>query len=259
MPDRPRALTLSLVLPVLDEADNLRELLPPLLERVPHLHEIIIVDDGSTDGSGALVETMAKSDPRLRWLARNGAPSLTDSLREGFAAATGDLIGWMDADGTMPIADLHRLAEAVRDGAALAVGSRFVPGGGIKGELDGGRMAALLRVGRSRDPVLPVLLSWALNTVVVPVIVRDGVHDYTSGFAVGRREVVQGFELRGRHGEYFVSLFAQARRRGHEVVELPYRARPRTTGQSKSVGRWMDYVTRGRQYLGAAWAARDLA
>jgi hypothetical protein len=158
----------------------------------------------------------------------------------------------------MAVEDLLRLVACVEGGAAVAVGTRFAPGGGIKGDDGTGALRALFALGRSRDAVLPVVLSWALNTIVVPAILRDGVHDYTSGFIVGRRSILGALELRGRHGEYFVDLFARMRSLGHDVAEVPYRARPRTRGRSKTVARPSDYLVRGRAYLGAAWSARSV-
>lgn len=253
----PSGRVLSVVLPVLNEKGSLRRLLPELLAGLSCLREVIVVDDGSTDGTAALVDAFARRDERVRWLPRAGRPrSLTASLRDGFAEATGELIGWMDADGTMTARDLERLRAAIERGADLAVGSRFTAGGGMKGQVDGSLLSSVRELGNSRDAVLPVALSWAFNVVLIPLLLRRRPHDYTSGFAVARRELLEAVELSGEHGEYFLRLFVAAEARGYRVVELPYKARPRREGESKTVVRWRDYMVRARQYLGAAWHAR---
>lgn len=255
----PSASTLSLILPVLNEAENLAALIPELLAGVPGLVEILVMDDGSTDGTPETVEALAREDGRIRVVRRRGPASLTASLAEGVALARGNLVGWMDADGTMGVDDLVRLTEAVEGGAALAVGSRFAAGGGMKGQSGsgfGGLVRALRGLRQSQDALLPVLLSWGLNAVVLPRLLGDGVRDYTSGFIVGRREVIASIEFFGSHGEYFIGLWAQARAARHVVVEVPYHARPRFLGRSKSITSPRDYYVRSRQYLGAALNAR---
>ncbi len=250
---------LTLILPTLDEVDSLRTLLPALLTEVSQLVELIVVDDGSRDGTRELVREAARRDPRVQLVAREGAPSLPASLREGIARSTGSMIGWMDADGTMRPGDVDKLVDAVGAGATLAIGSRFVAGGRIKGQArDGlsGRLQALQRVSGTGDSPVGVLASWLLNAAVLPLLVGDGVHDYTSGFIVGEREAITSLDLRGEHGAYFVGLFVQARRAGMQVVEVPYAAEPRTSGRSKAVRRVADYLGHARSYLGAALSAR---
>ncbi len=246
---------LTLVLPVLNEAENLRALLPQLLAGCESLAAIIVVDDQSTDGTDAVVSECARSDPRLRLLRRSGPPSLTASLQAGIDACTTDLVGWMDADGSMGARELDRLRCAVEAGADLAVGSRYASHGRIKGQTsDGslGRLAALRALGHSPDPWTGVALSWGLNCVVLPVLLRARVHDYTSGFAVARRQVFDHVRLRGDHGEYFIDLWRQAWRRRLRVVEVGYAIRPRDHGESKTGTRLVDFVRRTRPYLAAA-------
>lgn len=251
-------MSLSLVLPTLDERENVERFVPQLLSAVAELTEVIVVDDSSTDGTAEAVERLAGRDARIRLIRRQGEPNLTDSIQQGIEAARGDLVGWMDADLAMRPEDLSALVLEVQSGADVAVGSRFASGGRIKGQVrDGltGRVLAIFNLRTTEDPWLGVLLSWTLNAVVLPALVGAGYRDYTSGIIVARRSVLDSIRLRGHHGEYFIHLWADLIARGAKVVEVPYPIQPRTYGRSKTGNDVRDYVARGRRYLAAGVAA----
>jgi hypothetical protein len=105
---------------------------------------------------------------------------------------------------------------------------------------------------------LGVALSWALNVAVLPLVVGDGVHDYTSGIIVLERQALEGVRLRGQHGEYFVELWAELSARGRRVVELGYRVQARRWGRSKTGENLFDYTRRGTRYLAAGLRARRI-
>src|SRR5207244_12981927 len=116
-----------------------------------------------------------------------GAPSLTPSIEEGIALARADLVGLLDADLVIPPAEYAGLVSEVRAGADVAIGSRFAPGGRIKGQEDDGwlgRLREMRNLRTTEDSWLGVLLSWGLNSVLLPPIVGAGVRDYTSGIIV---------------------------------------------------------------------------
>jgi dolichol-phosphate mannosyltransferase len=250
---------LSLILPTLNERENLRLLIPELFERVAQIAEILVIDDGSTDGTQELVRELAVGDRRVRLFARSGPPALTASLQDGILAAGHDLVGWMDADLAMSPEDLAQLVAAVEAGADVAVGSRFAAGGHMKGQTESGlrgRLQALKNVQNSEDSWVGVALSWALNVALLPAVIGDGVHDYTSGFVVMRREVARDLRLTGDHGEYFITMLADFMRRGLHVVDVPYQIRARQHGKSKTANSLSDWGRRGVRYLAAAASAR---
>jgi dolichol-phosphate mannosyltransferase len=221
---------------------------------------VIVVDDGSRDGTPEAVEAIARNDPRVRLIRRAAPNGLATAIREGVEAARGELIGWMDADMIITASDVRRLCAAVTDGAEVAVASRFSPGGPIKGQTrEGrrGRLMALRNLRTTEDSWLGVALSWGLNVLILPPLVGLGVHDYTSGIIVARREALDGFEFPGDHGEYFIALWADLVGRGVRVVEVGYKIQPRRFGRSKTANELADYVRRGRLYLRAGWAARS--
>jgi dolichol-phosphate mannosyltransferase len=252
-------MSLSLILPTLNERENIERFVPELLGAITGIAEVLVVDDGSTDGTREATLRLAEADARVKLHCRIGAPSLTRSIEEGIALAHGDLVGWLDADLVISPMDYARLVSEVRAGADAAIGSRFAPGGRIKGqENDGwfGRLLALRNLRTTEDTWLGVLLSWGLNSVLLPPIVGAGVRDYTSGIIVARRSVLEGRPLRGQHGEYFIGLFAMLLADRRTLVEVPYRVLPRRFGTSKTGQSLADYLIRGQRYLAAGVSAR---
>jgi glycosyltransferase involved in cell wall biosynthesis len=113
----------SLVIPALNEADNLPHVLPKIYGRV---HEVILVDGDSVDGTA---ETAQRLWPRVQILRQQGEGK-GEALRAGFAAATGDIIVTLDADGSTDPAEVPAFVGALVAGADYAKGSRFLQGGG---------------------------------------------------------------------------------------------------------------------------------
>jgi hypothetical protein len=100
------------------------------------------------------------------------------------------------------------------------------------------------------------VLSWSLNALLLPWLLGTGVHDYTSGIVVARREALERLVLRGHHGEYMIGLWLQADRAGLRVAELGYRAQERVAGRSKTAASARRLLAHGARYLGAALVAR---
>jgi Glycosyl transferase family 2 len=120
---RDRRAQVSVVIPALNEADNIAH----VLERLPDdLHEVILVDGNSRDRT---VEVARHVRPEIRVVTQSGIGK-GDALRTGFAAVTGNLIVMVDADGSADPAEIPRFVEALEAGADFAKGSRFLPGAG---------------------------------------------------------------------------------------------------------------------------------
>lgn len=118
----PEPARVSVVIPTLNEAENV----PHVLARLPAwLDEVILVDAHSTDGT---VEVARRVRPGLRVLQQSGHGK-GNALAEGCAAATGDIIVTLDADGSTDPAEIPRFVAALRTGADFVKGSRFAPGG----------------------------------------------------------------------------------------------------------------------------------
>ncbi len=209
------------VVPTYNERDNLSPLVAELL-RVDGL-DILVVDDGSPDGTGVEADRLAAAEPRVRVLHRRGPRGLGRSYIDGMIAALDSgatHVCQMDADFSHDPADLPRLLDAVRD-ADLAIGSRYVPGGTLR-----------------NWPAHRVMLSAFANRYV-RAITRLPVHDCTSGFRCWRRELLARLPL-GRivsDGYAFqVELTWEAHAAHGRIAEIPITFVERRQGASKLSG-----------------------
>jgi glycosyltransferase involved in cell wall biosynthesis len=117
--------TVSVVIPALNEAENLAFVLP----RIPNwVDEVVLVDGHSTDGTQQVARELY---PSIRLITQEGTGK-GDALRSGFAAASGEIVAMLDADGSTDPGELASFVEVLADGADFAKGSRFLDGGGTE-------------------------------------------------------------------------------------------------------------------------------
>jgi dolichol-phosphate mannosyltransferase len=209
-----------LVLPTYDEAENLAPIVAAVLRKLPASGRVLIVDDNSPDGSGEIADRLAAEHEQVEVLHRPRkeglGPAYIDGFRRALAAGAG-LIVEMDADFSHEPAYLPRLLGAA-ERADLAIGSRYVPGGGVG---DWGTLRRAISRGGS---------SYARLALGVDV------RDLTGGFKCFRREVLEAIDLdavRSRGYAFQVELTYRAVQRGFSVVEVPIVFRDRRVGASK--------------------------
>jgi dolichol-phosphate mannosyltransferase len=214
-----------LILPTYNEAENVDAIVAAsgdVLARVaPSGFRILIVDDGSPDGTGELADRLAARHSWVQVLHRaekNGiGPAYLAGFRHALDRGAAYLLE-MDSDFSHDPADLARLLEAVYGGADLALGSRYVPGGGVS---DWGLLRRLVSEGGSTYARLVLGLS---------------VRDLTGGFKCFRREVLEAIHfdrVRSRGYAFQVELTYRAVQAGFRVVEVPIVFRDRRHGTSK--------------------------
>jgi dolichol-phosphate mannosyltransferase len=213
-----------IVIPTYNEAGNVERVVRATdaeLERlVGDEHRILVVDDNSPDGTGAIAEALADELPAVEVLHRQAKAGLGQAYLAGFAhalAGGAELVFEMDADYSHDPVYLGVLLEAAKD-ADLVLGSRYVPGGGV-------RNWGILRRLVSRGGGLYARL-----------ILRVGVHDLTGGFKCIRREVLEAIELDTVRAEGYVfqiEVTYRALLAGFRVKEVPIVFTDRTTGSSK--------------------------
>jgi dolichol-phosphate mannosyltransferase len=212
-----------LVLPTYNEAENLerivRAALPELAKAAPD-HHILIVDDGSPDGTGDIADRLAAELEPVEVLHRTAKEGLGRAYLAGFERALGsgaELVLEMDADFSHDPKDLPRLIEASSD-ADLVLGSRYVPGGGVT---DWGLFRRMLSQGGS----------WYAR-VVLGVPVRD----LTGGFKCFHRRTLEGIDYRNTHADGYgfqIEITYRAAKAGFTVKEIPIVFRDRQEGTSK--------------------------
>lgn len=202
---------LSVVVPTYNEAGSI----PKLAERLRAAldgreWELVVVDDGSPDGTADIAAALAPRIP-VNVVRRAGKAGLASAVVAGFDAARGDVLVVMDADLSHPPETVPALAAAIDAGADLAVGSRYVKGGGV---MDWPwRRRVVSRI------------ACLMGNALVPV------RDATSGFFALRRAVVDGVKLNPIG--FKIGFEVIARGRYAKVVEVPYTFRDRELGASK--------------------------
>ena len=216
-----------LILPTYNEAENIEPLVRavlPQLESTRLDHTVLIVDDGSPDGTGEIADRLADEHEPVRVLHRPHKQGLGRAYLAGFEVALAegaDLILEMDSDFSHNPADLPRLIAA--SGAAdLVLGSRYVPGGGV---LDWGIVRRALSRGGS---------AYARLLLGVPV------RDLTGGFKCFHRRVLETIDLNGVHADGYgfqIELTYRAVQAGFSVTEVPITFRERRVGRSKMTAR----------------------
>ncbi|MEK6620194.1 MAG: polyprenol monophosphomannose synthase [Chloroflexota bacterium] len=202
---------ISVVVPTYNEAATVPQLAARLAAALPGRQwELVVVDDGSPDGTADVAERLAPRLP-LRVVRRPGKLGLASAVIDGFRAARGDLLVVMDADLSHPPEVVPALVDAVVAGADLAVGSRYVAGGGtVDWPL---RRRVVSRV------------ACLMGNALVPV------RDATSGFFALRRDVIEGVRLDPIGFKIGFEVIARGKYR--RVVEVPYTFRDREHGRSK--------------------------
>ncbi|MDQ3213420.1 MAG: polyprenol monophosphomannose synthase [Acidobacteriota bacterium] len=210
----PGPATLSIVVPTYNERERLSDLVDAIFAAYAEAQldgELIVVDDNSPDGTGALADDLATRH-RITVVHRAGKLGLGTAVIEGFEAATAAVVGVIDADMSHPPGLLPRMLAVMQATAAdVVVASRYIPGGGTrhweKSRLLLSRLACLMARG------------------LTPV------RDATSGFFLIRRERARGVRISA--GGFKICLELLVRSQPGVVVEVPYVFVGRTAGESK--------------------------
>ena len=243
------------MVPTYNERDNLEWLVGRIRSSVPWV-DVLVVDDGSPDGTGDLGDRMAAADPQVTVLHRATKTGLGAAYLEGFAVALArgyDVVGEMDADGSHQPEQLPRLLSALEH-ADLVIGSRWVPGGSV--------------------------VNWPLSRKVLSVggnlyarlLLGMPLRDITAGYRLFRRSTLETIDLGSVESAGYIfqtDLAFRTLRAGLRVVEVPIQFVERVRGQSKmsrdvafeSLWRITSWglVERGRQLRDVLWKARHRA
>jgi dolichol-phosphate mannosyltransferase len=212
--DSPGPATLSIVVPTYNERDRLVDLVEAIFaanaaEGVDG--ELVIVDDNSPDGTGALADGLARRH-RITVVHRSRKLGLGTAVVQGFAAASAPVVGVIDADLSHPPDMLPRMLAVMQSTSAdLVIGSRYIPGGGTRGW-----------------PLGRLLMSRAACMMARRL---TPIRDPTSGFFLIRRDLAQ--DVRISAGGFKICLELLVRGQPATIVEVPYVFEGRAAGQSK--------------------------
>ena len=209
------------ILPTYDEAENIDSIAGAILGALPGA-TLLVVDDGSPDGTGQIADGLAEADDRVRVLHRAAKAGLGRAYLAGFrvalqAGATAVL--QMDADWSHDPTALPGLLAPIIDGSAdLVIGSRYTPGGGV---VDWGLARRMISRGGS---------------LFARIVLRLPAHDLTGGFKAWRASTLAAIDFDGIHAGGYVfqiEMTYRASRAGAGIAEVPITFRDRRIGQSK--------------------------
>ncbi len=229
------------VVPTYQEAGNIARFLGAVRAAVPDA-DVLVIDDGSPDGTGELAEQAAAELGQIKVLHRPGKQGLGTAYREGFRVAGDegyDVVVHMDADFSHDPAMIPRLLAGIEDGAGVVIGSRYVRGGSTP--------------------------SWSLHRRLLSrwgnryaaTVLRLPLTDVTSGFRAVRADVLQAADPATARAEGYAFLTELARRyvrSGVRVEEIPIAFRDRELGESKMSVR----IIAESMSLVTVWAIQDL-
>jgi dolichol-phosphate mannosyltransferase len=216
-----------LILPTYNEAENIEGLVRAALAQLETTgleHTILVVDDGSPDGTGRIADRLSEELAAVGVLHRDRKQGLGRAYLAGFDLALesgAELVLEMDSDFSHDPADLPRLIAAAK-AADLVLGSRYVPGGGVT---SWGWLRRLVSRGGS-----------AYARILLGVPVRD----LTGGFKCFHRRVLETIDLENVHSDGYgfqIELTYKAVRAGFRVAEVPILFRERSVGESKMTAR----------------------
>jgi dolichol-phosphate mannosyltransferase len=214
-----------LILPTYNEAENVGPIVRAARAQMRPDDRILVVDDNSPDGTGAVADELAHELHGVAVLHRPGKQGLGRAYLAGFGYALergADLVLEMDSDFSHDPADLPRLIAAAEHGGDLVLGSRYVDGGSVT---DWGLLRKLVSRGGS----------WYAR-VILGVKVRD----LTGGFKCFRRSVLEALELDAVHADGYgfqIELTYRTIKAGFRVIEIPIVFRERRVGESKMTAR----------------------
>jgi dolichol-phosphate mannosyltransferase len=209
---------LTIVVPTLNERDNVEPLIALLDAALPHVNwEVMFVDDDSTDDTAKHIRALARVDPRVRCIQRIGRRGLSTACIEGVLASSAPYVAAMDADLQHDEALLPRMLEILqKEPVDLVIGSRYAAGGGL-----GAWTSTRMQISQ-------------LGTKLARLICKQDISDPLSGFFMCRREVFESAvrRLSGQGFKILLDLLASSHR-PLRVRELPFEFRSRQYGESK--------------------------
>lgn len=206
----------SIVLPTYNEKENIKELISGIDKCLgKDLHEMIVVDDNSPDGTALIVRKMSSKNRKIRLILRTNERGLASALARGIKESKGNIVGWMDADLGMPPSLLPELVRQLPE-YDVAVGSRYANGGKDKRDLK--------RKVTSR-----------MINIFTNILLGFSVRDFNSGFVVAKKSVFDDIQIMHKgYGQYCIRFLYDCLNKGYNTKEVGYIFTERRRGESKT-------------------------
>ena len=225
----------SIVVATYNERENILQTIKEIFRCVTPPLEVIVVDDNSPDRTWEVVEQL--NQPNVRLIRRVDERGLASAFYRGIQESKGEIVGWMDADRSMPPSLLPGMIEKLSE-YDIVIASRYVPGG------------------KDDRSLVRVLASWLINKFA-QIVLTPKIRDFDSGFIVLNRSVLVDVPLIPTgYGEYFIEFLYAAAKREYRILEVPYIFKERQKGASKSVANPCHFFKTGLNYIFRIISAR---
>lgn len=204
--------TVSIVVPVYNEADHIERSLKEMVERLEELaikFELIVVESGSTDRSAEIIAEICKNDHRIRLVRQGGRQGMGSAIACGFNQAKADLLFWIDSDMPYDLKFLKRGMDIIAD-ADVVAGYRS----------------------RREEPFKRKLYSKVFN-VLANVLFGIRLRDINFAFKLFRRKVFDRIDITSKSSFFAAEVLTKCRRRGLKIEQFPVDYDPRKSGKSK--------------------------
>lgn len=218
----------SIILPTYNESENIADLIDALYGNIKQPLEVIVVDDDSPDLTWKIAQECKTGVVKVIRRNERGLPS---AIERGLKESRGDIVGWMDADMSMPASALPEMLKSL-DQYDIAIGSRYVRGGKDA--------RSFFRVATSR------IINWFAQ-----VLLGFDIKDYDSGFIVFKKNVLEivPFPSKQGYGDYFIEFIFKCKKNGFKIKEVPYVFQDRKKGVSKTAASFLGFFVLGFGYL----------
>ena len=214
-------MTLSVIMPVYNEVHTLKEVVTAVLA-TERAHELLIVDDGSEDGTRDLYPEIEAMDDSIRVILQEKNTGKGGALRTGFDQATGDIVIIQDADLEYDPRDYKAILQPIEEGRAEVVyGSRF-------------------RGGPTKTMFFLNMLGNKFITLTANILYNTILTDVETCYKAFRREVIQGIPLRSRGFDFEAEVTAKVLKRGYRIWEVPISYNGREYDEGKKIRPFKD-------------------
>lgn len=211
--------SVSVIIPSYNERENIGILIGQIREVLAEVeHEILVVDDMSPDGTGAVVEALAREIPQVRLIAKKDREGIGAALRYGYDRGRNDILMSLDADLSYNTAEISKLLGLIDSGFDLALGCRHTPGGSYEAPTAQIKMKFLVS---------------QLGNRVIRWFTGMDIHDYSANFRAIRRSVWRDIQTEGNTNSLLLEMILKVKYGGFKVAEVPISFADRIHGQSK--------------------------